>query len=109
MYNGTVSPFRKNNQYSCYISVGSNDCGHIFKHFPNAIIFRLSTDSSNKNIFTQNGDKNRGYKDKLVYKTMDEAFDVCNRRYNRTREIILFPPPYKMTVANKSDKGYLDY
>ena len=52
LHNGTVSPWRKNNKYSCYINVGSNHPRQVFKHIPNGIMFRLSTNSSNINIFT---------------------------------------------------------
>ena len=54
LYNGTVSPFRKNNQYPSYINVGSNHPRQIFKHIHNGIIFRLFTNSPNINISTQN-------------------------------------------------------
>ena len=53
LYNGTVSIFRKNNQYRCYISVGSNHA-KIFKYFPHGIMFRWSTNSSNIDIITPN-------------------------------------------------------
>ena len=52
-YNGTVSPFRKNDQYQCYINVESNHPKKVFKQIPNSIMIRLSTNSSNKDIFTQ--------------------------------------------------------
>ena len=32
LYNTTVSPFRKNNQYSCYIYVGFNHPKQVFQH-----------------------------------------------------------------------------
>ena len=54
LYNGTVSPQRKNDQYSCFINVGSNHPKKVFKQIPNSIMIRLSTNSSNKDIFTQN-------------------------------------------------------
>ena len=54
LYNGTVSSFRKNNQYLCYINVCPNHPRQIFKHIPNGIIFRLSINSSNRDIFAQN-------------------------------------------------------
>ena len=49
-----VSPFRKKKQYPRYINVGSNDPWLIFKHILIGIVFRLSTNSSNIDIFTQN-------------------------------------------------------
>ena len=78
MYNGTVSLFRKNNQYPCYINVSSNHPTEVFKHITNSIMFRLSTNSSDINIFTQSShdyeqaQKNCGWKTKLDFKTADE-------------------------------------
>ena len=54
LYNGTMSPLRENNQYPYYINVSSNHPSQIFKYIFNGIIFRLSTSSSNINIFFQN-------------------------------------------------------
>ena len=51
LFNGMVSSIRKNNKYSCYITVGSNHSRQIFEHIPNDIMPRLSTNSSNNNIF----------------------------------------------------------
>ena len=57
LYNGTVSLFRKNNQYPCDINVDSNHPRQIFKHIANGIMFTLFTNSSN--IFTQSKDDYR--------------------------------------------------
>ena len=54
LYNGTVSPFRKYNQYPCYINVVSNHPRQIFKHILPGVRFILSTDSTNILIFIQN-------------------------------------------------------
>ena len=77
-------------------------------------MFRLSTNSSKINIFTQNKHdyelalKNCGSKTKLVYKTTDETSDVlvCNRRRNRARKIPWFMPPYNMAIAIKLGKEF---
>ena len=50
LYNGTKSPFRKNN----YINVDSNHPRQVFKYMPYGIMVGLSTSSSNIDIFTQN-------------------------------------------------------
>ena len=52
--NDTVSPFRKNKQYPYYIKVDSNHPRQVFKHIPNGIMVRLSTNYSNIDIFAQN-------------------------------------------------------
>ena len=60
----------KNNQYLCYIDVGSNHPKQIFKHISNGIMFKLFYSSIN--IFTQSKHdyemalENRGYKAKVV-------------------------------------------
>ena len=89
--NDTVSPFRKNNQYPCHINVGFNHPRQILKHIPNGIMFRLSTNSSSIDVFTQN---KHNYEMALkitvtrpnLFKSMDEAVDVLNRRNDRTRK-----------------------
>ena len=45
--------------------------------------------------------KNSSYNAKLVYKTMDEIFDVNNSKNDRARKILWFTSPYNMTIANK--------
>ena len=42
LYNNTALPFRKHNQYPCYIKVDSRQ---VFKDIPNGIMFRLFTNS----------------------------------------------------------------
>ena len=55
LYDGTVSPFRKkSDQYPYYMNVGSNRHKKVFKQIPNSIMIRLSTNSSNEDILTQN-------------------------------------------------------
>ena len=57
LYNGTVSLFRKRKQYPCYINGGSNHSRQVLKHIPNNVMVRLSTNSSNIDIFPQNKHK----------------------------------------------------
>ena len=44
--------YKKNNQYPCYINVGFNHPIQVFKHIPNGIMVKLSTNSSNIDIFS---------------------------------------------------------
>ena len=75
-------------------------------------MFRLSTNSFNINIFTQNKHdyelalKNSGYKDKFVYKTTEETLDVRNRRSYRERKTLWLTQPYNMALANKLRKEF---
>ena len=76
----------------------------------NGIMVRLSTNSSNIDIFSQNKHKyemalkNRGYKAKLVYKSRDEA-DVRNRN-NKAKKILWFTPPFNMAIVDKIEKEF---
>ena len=76
-------------------------------------MFRLSTNSSNINIFTQNkydyemALKIVVYKAKLVYKSREETVDVHNRNNNRARKILWFTLPYNMAITNKIRKEFL--
>ena len=47
-------PLRKNDQYPYYINVGSNHPRKVLKQILNSIMIRLSTNSSNEDISTQN-------------------------------------------------------
>ena len=51
---GRCSFLEKKDQYSCNINVGSNHLNKVFKQIPNSIMIKLSTNSSNEDIFTQN-------------------------------------------------------
>ena len=53
LYNGSVTQFRKHNQVPSYTDTCSNHPKQIFKHIPNGIMVRLSTNSSNCDIFTE--------------------------------------------------------
>ena len=51
---GWCPDLEKNDQYPCYINVGSNHLKKVFKQIPNSVMISLSTNSSNEDIFTQN-------------------------------------------------------
>ena len=44
---------KKNDQYPCYINVGSNHPRKVFKQIANSIMIRLSTNSSNEDYNKQ--------------------------------------------------------
>ena len=111
LYNGTVSPFRKQNQNPRYVDMGSNHPTQVFKHIPNSIEHRLSTNSSNIDIFEQSKQdyekalKNSGYNVKLRYKNSIETPNTQKRK-NRPWRILWFTPPYNMEVVNKLDREF---
>lgn len=99
LHNGTISPFRKNNQQPCYIDVGSNHPTHVLKHIPNGISYRLSTNSSSDNILNQNkqdyekGLENSGHKSKLIYIDTHNSPNTQGKHKNRARKILWFNLP----------------
>ena len=110
LYNGTVSPFRKRNQDLRYVDRGSNHPKQVFKHIPKGIEYRLSNNSSNKEIFERSKQeyeealKNGGYCIKLEYR--DRERSNTQKRRNRRRKILWFNPPYNMEVVNNSGKEF---
>ena len=92
LYDGTVSPFRKNDQYPCYKNVGFNHPKKVFKRIPNIIMIRLLTNSSNEDICTQIKQdydialKNIGYKEKVIYKSREDNTNIQNRSNYRKKE-----------------------
>ena len=72
--------------------MGSNHPTQVFKHIPNGIEQRLSTNSSNIDIFEQSKQdyekalKDSGYNIKLSYKNNTETSNIYKRK-NRPRRI----------------------
>ena len=106
LYNETVYPFRKQNQNPHYVNMGCNHPTEVFKHIPNGTEHRLSTNSSNIDIFEQSKQdyekalKDSGYNIKLSYKNSTEISTIYKRK-NRPRRILWFTPQYNMEVVNK--------
>ena len=110
LFNRTVSSFTKNNQNLHYVDMGSNHPNQVFKHIPNGIKYRLSTNSSNRDIFElseqdyENALKDSCYNVKLTYKNMEG--NKKQKRKNRPRKILWFTPPYNMEVVNNLGKEF---
>ena len=110
LYNGTVSPLRKENQDLRYVDRGSNHPNQVFKHIPKGIEHRLSTNFSYKEIFQRSKQeyekalKNGGYGIKLEYR--DGERSNTQKRRNRPRKILWFNPPYNMEVVNNLGKEF---
>ena len=73
---------KKNDEYRCDINVGSKHPKKVFKQIPNSIMIRLSTNSSDVEIFIQNKQyyeialKNSGFKEKLIYKSREDNTNI---------------------------------
>ena len=108
---GTHKPFRKPNDITTYIHKESNHPPNIIKQLPRAIEKRISTLSSNKEIFDnskeyyENALKKSGYKEKLNYIPPQNN---DNKRKNRKRNVIWFNPPYNKNVTTKVGKKFIE-
>ena len=92
--------------------MGSNHPNQVFKYIPNGIEHRLSSNSSNRDIFEQSkldyemALKDSSYNVKLTYKNNIEGNNTQKRK-NRPRKILWFNPPYNMEVVNNLGKEFL--
>ena len=99
---GEYQPFKKPGSEIVYIDSKSNHPPSVIKAMPGGIQKRLSTLSSNKEIFEkevrpyQHELNKRGYKCKLEYKPT-EPKDSSEKK--RKRKILYFNPPWMATVS----------
>ena len=94
------SPYRKPNNEPTYINARSNHPPAIIKHIPEAIQKRISSLSSNTEIFKNAAPvynealANSGYNQKITCKAQEQK----EKTKNRSRKIIWFNPPYSANV-----------
>ena len=106
--NHTHEPYRKRNDNPCYLNVNSNHPKHIIDHIPKMMSQRLSTLSSNEQIFEQNKSvyekalKDSGYECSLKYQKTSDA-----KKRNRSRKAIYFNPPFSKSVKTNVIKLFL--
>ena len=82
-------PYRKPNDYPLYLNVNSDHPKHIIKHIPKMVEQRLSTLSSNEEIFEAN---------KSAYeKALQESGHSCNLKYIK-------PEKLRKSKRTKSDR-----
>ena len=99
---------RKENDIPKYINVQSNHPKNIIKDIPKIINDRLSTISSNKDIFNQEENiyqeqlKEAGYIEQLKY------LKSKTKKNTRKRNIIWFNPPYNQNVDNDRGRPFLN-
>ena len=91
-----------------YTSTQNRTIHHIIKSIPESISRRISTISSNKDIFDgaapyyNNALSASGYSERIEYKT-----DTTSTRH-RSRNIIWFNPPYSINVKTNIAKKFLN-
>ena len=102
LVSGLYRPWRKPNDNPNYININSNHPRCVIKQIPSMIADRLSTNSSNEEIFNQAvGPYNEalsksGYKTKLVYR---RAREPKKAKKNRNRNIVWWNPPWNASVS----------
>ena len=114
--NSTYKPFTKLNANTKYVSLQSNHPPAILANLPEAISRRLSSVSSNKEMFDtevahyQKALKDAGYKNTLEYKEEiihGEDMGHSGRRKQRSRTVIWYNPPYSSNVKTNVGKKFL--
>ena len=114
--NSTYKPFTKLNANTKYVSLQSNHPPAILANLPEAISRRLSSVSSNKDMFDtevahyQKALKDAGYKNTLEYKEEiihGEDMGHSGRRKQRSRTVIWYNPPYSSNVKTNVGKKFL--
>ena len=103
----TYRPYHKPGNEITYIHKESNHPPNIIKQIPLSIELRLSTLSSNEDIFNESVHiyedalKKSGYNHKLTY-----TKNTNNTRKNRNRNVIWFNPPYSANVTTNIGKSF---
>ena len=96
----TYQPYRKPNDTPIYVNIHSNHPPTITTHIPSAVEKRISSLSSNEEIFQNAAPaynealKNSGYNKNIQYTRTTEK----PKRRNRPRKIIWFNPPFSTSV-----------
>jgi len=105
----TFKPYNKPNNDPRYINAKSNHPPTVVKQIPNSVSKRISTNSSNHEIFNSaaptynNILKNCGYKDKIEFIPKNTTKNIRNRR----RNIIWYNPPFSQNVKTNVAKQFL--
>ena len=110
--NGKYYPFRKPNDQPLYINRLSNHQPNILKNIPLAISKRVSSISSDRQVFSEakyayeEALAASGFKDQLEY-TPQEQTPGEKRKRKRQRRIIWFNPPFSKNVATNVGRRFL--
>ena len=109
---GIHYPYKKPNDEIVYINKMSNHPPGITKQLPQSISRRLSTLSSNEEVFNrskqiyENAIKKSGYDEKLTYTNADTQ--RATGRRNRRRNILWFNPPFSKNVVTNIGRKFLN-
>ena len=98
-----------------YVNAGSNHPPKVLKNIALGVQRRLSTNSSNEEIFNkakplyQDALRKTGHTHELKYEKIDVT--TLNKKRNkrqRYKRIFYFTPPYEMTVASPLGKNFIE-
>ena len=112
---GLYSPYNKPNNIPVYVNAGSNHPPKVLKNIALGVQRRLSTNSSNEEIFNkakplyQDALRKTGHTHELKYEKIDVT--TLNKKRNkrqRYKRIFYFTPPYEMTVASPLGKNFIE-
>ena len=107
---GKYYPYRKPDDKPVYIHTHSNHPPSILKEVPNSIGRRISTLSSDNDVFERSAPlynaalKSSGYDKEIAYTKPSQATPA---RRNRKRQIIWFNPPYNKGCATNIGRRFL--
>lgn len=105
---GLCRPYRKPNDNPVYINRESNHPPSIIKRIPESIGKRISSISSNEQVFRSAAHlydealRSSGYKEKIAYTESKEK----KKRKNRSRKIIWFNPPFSKDVKTNVGRAF---
>ena len=107
----TYRPYRKDSNPPTYIQKSSNHPPHVIKQLPKMIGKRISSISTNKEVFDMEAPiyntalKNSGYTEKIRFEA-GQAPHVTRSR-TRKREILWFNPPWNSAVSTNVAARFL--
>ena len=113
--NDIYKPYRKPNSEPLYVNINSNHPPTVLKQIPKGIAKRLSTISSNEEVFKSAASdyekalRDSGFEEKLTYIPADTAEQQADKKKkkHRKRKIIWFNPPYSKKIKTNIGKEFL--
>ena len=114
MYDGSYRPYSKPDNKRVYVHVESNHPPSIKKNVPKMINDRLSTLSSNKEVFMsavkpyEEALKESGYKYKMKYEEKNLEEMNKKKRRNRHKRQHWFNPPHSDNLRTNVGKKFID-
>ena len=107
-------PYNKPNNVPIYVHKDSNHPQSIIKQIPKSVSSRLSTNSSNKEIYKSAAPfyeislQKSGFNENLEYVQNRSNSNPASKKRNRSRNIIWFNPPYSSNVETNVGKLFLN-